>query len=202
MLRLSMLGIIIATLTACSAEPTGVPIETGGPSFAKAGGSTPASIAVAGDIAPLTTASGATVVAPVNQKAPFKNLTLTDVQVTLNAPTAPEAACKLEGSTRTYSDSFGSNAGIWRGDLAVWQGRTTQQSNFKFNGTRTVDGVEETVQFTANDEDAAQTTSGSTVTLTFTSARFGFGSESTHHDVDAAGMPIVRCVQLTMTASW
>lgn len=200
MLSRSMVAVTIIGLTACSAEPVDVLTGPGAASYARSGDA-PVAIEAFGDMEPLTATSGASVLVAVNQKAPFRNLTLSAVRVTLVTPTAPEAACKLAGSTRTYSDSFGNNAGVWQGDLVIWQGKTTKQSNFKFSGTRVVNGIEETVQFTANDDDAVQSSSGSTVSLALDAARFGFGSQSTHYDIDAAGLPILRCVHVTFTAT-
>ncbi|MGH7636892.1 MAG: hypothetical protein ACREOK_04505 [Gemmatimonadaceae bacterium] len=159
-------------------------------------------IGMTGDIGPLTDASGGEVVASTASR-PFRNLTLSDVRITLNSPTGDPAVCRQAGSTRTYDEtSFGGNAGTWQGELVIWQGRTTTASNFRFNGSRTIgDGSVEVVQFTSNDNDAVQTTSDGTTTLTFNSAPLGFGGQSTHFDVDAAGLPILRCVRVVMTAA-
>jgi hypothetical protein len=154
-----------------------------------------------GDIAPLTDPDGGPVIATVNSRAPFKNLVLANVRVTLNAATGDVNACRRPGTTRSYSTSFGDNAGTWTGELDVWQGKSTALSNFKFNGTRIVNGVLENIQFTANDQDTAQTTQddGSTV-LRFDDVPMGFGSLSTHYDV-VDGLPVLRCVRLSFTAA-
>jgi hypothetical protein len=160
---------------------------------------------MAGDIAPLTNPGGSAVAAAVNASAPFKNVTLASVTVTLNQPTGDPAKCKQPGSTRTYdATSFGGNAGTWTGELVIWQGKTAALSNFKFSGTRTnpTTGAPETVQFTSNDQDAVETKSADgATTLAFTSAPLGFGSQSTHYDTDAAGLPVLRCVALAITAA-
>lgn len=164
--------------------------------------SSPHRIDMSGDIGPLSSASGGDVVASTGSR-PFRNLKLSDVRITLNSPTGDPAECRQPGSTRTYDvTSFGGNAGTWQGELVIWQGRTTTASNFRFNGSRTAaDGSAEVVQFTSNDNDAVQTTSDGTTTLTFNSAPLGFGGGSTHFDVDAAGLPILRCVRVVITAA-
>jgi hypothetical protein len=155
-----------------------------------------------GDIGPLVSPTGGTVTASVNAKAPFKNLGLSGVVITLNNPSGDPSACRRAGTSRTYdSTSFGGNEGTWTGGLEIWQGSSTASSNFRFNGTRVVNGVEETIQFTSNDNDALQTTTGATTTLSFTSAPLGFGSQSTHYDVDANGLPVLRCVRVTFAAT-
>jgi hypothetical protein len=201
-------ALLAAAVTACAGEPTAVVLTPGSaPLAAKGGGSgsVTRTITMADDIAPLTNAHGSAVTAAVNASAPFKNLTLAGVTVTLNAPTGDPAKCRQPGSTRTYDEtSFGGNAGTWTGELVIWQGKTTALSNFKFSGTRSspTTGAPETVQFTSNDNDAAQTTSpdGTTI-LTFTSAPLGFGGQSTHFDVDPGGLPVLRCVRLTVAAA-
>jgi hypothetical protein len=87
------------------------------------------------------------------------------------------------------------------GELDIWQGHTTALSNFKFKGTRTVNGASEIVQFTANDQDAVQTTQadGSTV-LVFNAVPMGFGSQSTHFDT-VDGLPVLRCARVSVTVT-
>jgi hypothetical protein len=164
--------------------------------------SSPHRISMSGDIGPLANSSGGDVV--VNTaKNPFKNLKLSDVRITMNSPTGDPAVCRQPGSTRTYDETgFGGNEGTWQGELVIWQQRTTTASSFRFNGSRAgADGSVEVVQFTSNDNDAVQVTNGGTTTLTFNSAPLGFGGGSTHFDVDAAGLPILRCVRLVLTAA-
>ena len=204
-LRASCCCLSVSLLTACSADPGSVAgaVATTEPALAaKGSGGTIASIAMAGGIHSLARPDGTPVLTSINANAPFKNLALGDVRITLAEATQGDlAACQARMPNRTFSTSFGANAGTWVGGLSVWYNRTPAQSNFKFSGTRTVEGIVEQVQFTSNDDDAVQTTDGSTVTLTFTSAPLGFGSNSTHWELDANGLPVLRCVALTVTAT-
>ena len=189
----------VLLLVACSAEPTG--IRPGAAAMAKAPSSGASTISMTGDIGPLTTPAGEAVTAAVNARAPFKNLELSGVVITLNAPSGDPAVCRQAGSTRTYDIAgFGGNEGAWTGVLTIWQGSLSGASNFRFNGSRTVNGIQEVVQFTSNDNDAVQAMNGGTTTLTFNSAPLGFGSQSTHYDVDGNGLPILRCVRVTVTS--
>lgn len=209
-LRYSLLA---TAVIACAGEPTSATLRPDStPQAAKGngGGAVMQTITMGplatetsppGDIAPMTSSQGGAVVSAVTAKSPFKNLSLANVSVTLNSATGDVSNCKLPGSTRTYSSSFGDNVGTWTGELDIWQGRSTALSNFKFNGTRTVNGVVETIQFTSNDDDAVQTKpDGATTVLHFDSVRLGLGSQSTHYDT-VDGLPILRCVRVTVTAT-
>lgn len=204
--RFTFLGVLLVAATAaCTTEPTSTLVRHGGDGLAAKGGGSTRTVTASQDIAPITRPDGTPVRLSVNATRPFKNLDLANVTVTLSAPTGDPAACKAAGTTnnRTYSDSFGDNAGTWTGGMSVWQGSTPAASNFKFSGSRTnpQTGASEWIQFTANDNDALEVTSGSTVTLQISSAPLGFGSNSTHWDLDAAGLPVMRCVRLTLVAA-
>jgi hypothetical protein len=206
-------GLLAFTVIACTGDPTITALRPGSAAQAakaSSSGGVLESITMGplatetsppGDIAPLTTPDGGVATASVSARAPFKNLRLENVSITLNSATGDVDACKEAGSTRTYSASFGNNAGTWTGELDVWQGRSVALSSFKFTGTRTLNGLAEIVQFTANDDDAVQTTlaDGSTV-LRFDDVHMGFGSQSTHYDV-VDGLPVLRCLRVEFTAA-
>src|SRR5947209_1263470 len=97
-------------LAACTGDPAG--IRVGVAASIKASSSGTSSITAAGDIAPLTTPTGDIVITSANPRAPFKNLALSGVSITLNTPTGDPAACRQPGSIRTYDSlGFGGNQG-------------------------------------------------------------------------------------------
>jgi hypothetical protein len=201
--------VVAASLMACSADMT-MP-EEDVPQFAKGGGpggskTAPSVIAMSGDLGPLVTAGGEPVTAALG-KNPFKNLTLSDVRITIGQEPAlvgDGQRCRELMPNRTVvptgTDTEWDNAvrGDWVGELTIWQGRTSSQSNMKFAGTRS-DGT--AVQFTSNSDNAEQTTVGTTTTLRFIDAPLGFGDGPGRVvPRDDNGLPIIYCVNVKITA--
>jgi hypothetical protein len=201
-------------LLACSQDLT-MPND-GAPQFAKGGGggngggkdASPSVISASGDIGPLATAGGDDVTASLG-KNPFKNLTLSDVRITIGQDPALSGdgqRCREKMPDRTVVPTVDDTdwpeevRGDWVGELTIWQGKNTSESNFRFAGTRPGD-PDIAVQFTSNSDNAVQSSAGSTTTLEFVDAPLGFGAGPGRVvPRDDNGLPIIYCVNVTITA--
>jgi hypothetical protein len=204
-------ALIVAAASPMACSPDMTMPEEGVPQFAKGGGpgggkAAPSVIAMSGDLGPLVTAGGDDVTAALGRN-PFKNLTLSNVRITIGQ----EAALVGDGQlcrdrmpnrtvvpTGTDTEWDAAVRGDWVGELTIWQGKTTSQSSMKFAGTRS-DGT--AVQFTSNSDNAEQTTVGTATTLRFIDAPLGFGDGPDRVvPRDDDGLPIIYCVNVTITA--
>jgi hypothetical protein len=195
-------ALLAGALLGCSADSAMAPGD--GPQYAKGGGtSAPSTLTMSGDIGPMLTANGETVTATL-AKSPFKNLTLSSVLITIGEQAALSGngeRCRELMPNRTVDNEWDERVrGEWIGDLTIWQGRTTSESNMKFAGTRP-DDASIAVQFTSNSKNAVQTKDGSTTTLTFVDAPLGFGDGPGRIvPRDENGLPIIYCVNVEVKA--
>jgi hypothetical protein len=142
-------------------------------------------------------------------KSPFRNLTLGNVRITIGAEPAligDGQLCRERMPARTVvptgSDTEWDSRvrGEWVGELTIWQGKNTRESNFRFAGTRP-DDPDTAVQFTSNSDNAEQSSVDSTTTLRFIDAPLGFGAGPGRIvPRDENGLPIIYCVNVTITA--
>ena len=187
-------ALALLVLAACGTDSltsTG-PRLSAAPSLAKGGGSggganTLYAYTFSGDAVSPAGPAGTT---SQSTTAPFRNLTVSGVTVTLSAPTGNISACRL--GTATYVDHFGENAGrTFTGTLTV-----PKTGGLSFLGTEV--GGSAQVQFSAGDATGGPVETagaGGTYTHTLTDARLFFGGNSTYFD------GLYRCVNLTVTAT-
>jgi hypothetical protein len=207
MRRTFMPALIAGALLGCFNDSTVSPVDV--PQFAKGGGggkSAPSVLTMSGDIGPMVTANGEAVTATL-ARSPFKNLTLSSVRITIGEVLSGDGArCRELMPNRTVvptgddTDWDERVRGDWVGELSIWQGRTTSESNMKFAGTRP-DDADVAVQFTSNSTNAVQTTDGTTTTLTFVDAPLGFGDGPGRIvPRDENGLPIIYCMNVQVIA--
>ena len=118
------------------------------------------------------------------------------------APSGDPAYCQSLMPNRTIATSWDPDVvGDWVGDLEIWQGTSTSQSNLEFAGSRPYDSTQQ-IQFTINSSNAQQATVSGTTTLHFITAPLGFGAGTGRYvPVDAAGLPLIYCVSFDAVAA-
>lgn len=181
--KVSSALIAIILSAACQQDPAGPSVNDAGLVFARAAAGTHYSYAVSGDV---RSADGSVNATARASGSPFKNMSLSNVVLTVGSPTG--SGCD---SRFTYASSFGANEGLsYTGSLS----QASQTRTLNFLGTRV--GGSEVFQLSVSGANAVETKNADgSYTLAYRNAAAYSDSRSTYFD------GLYRCVNVTVTAT-